>query len=136
MTLNDLQISAINEIIILNLGNLLEHPMYASTPDDMFFGMFQNLPSPFGSTINEWIGDVIMMSAIGYERQNNGEIQEKEFSPDRMVEITKTKRDQQFVDQLLEPLLQQTKANIKKKYHKLILIWQEVHLSSIDALLI
>lgn len=120
MILSDSQINSINEMIILNIGNLLEHPMYSLMPDNMIFGVFQNLPSPFGITINEWIGDAIMMTLTSFEHQNNGIAEEKEFSPERMMEITKKKRDQLLIDQMLEILLPLTKFDIKNKYREVL----------------
>lgn len=117
MTPNNDQITSINEMIFLNIGNLLEHPMYAQMPNNMLFQFFRNLPSPFGHTINEWIGDEVMMTLTSIEHQNNGGSKEQEFSPEKIVEITKTKRNQLFIDQMLEPLLPLTKADIKSKYN-------------------
>lgn len=118
--LDEAQIASINEMIYLNIGNLLEHPMYAQMPNNMLFQFFRNLPSPFGHTINEWIGDGIMMTLTSIEHQNNGKAEEQEFSLERMVEVTKTKRNQPFIDQILEPLLPMDKAAISKKYHNVL----------------
>lgn len=120
MTLNNDQIASIDEMIFINIGNLLEHPMYTQMPDNMIFEFFRNLPSPFGFTINEWIGDAIMMTLISLEHQANGEPEEVEFSPERMIEITKMKRDQLFIDQTLEPLFPLTKADIRSRYRTII----------------
>lgn len=115
MTLSDTQIDSLNEVIILNVASLLEHPHYEKMPNNMLFGTFQNLPAPFGNTIKEWVGDAIMMASISHERQNNGEEDEHEFSEERMIEITKKLRDQTFIDKMLLPFLTMDKADIMKK---------------------
>lgn len=119
MTLNDQQISALNEMIVMNIAKMIEHPAYSNMPNNMTFGTFGNLPSPMGGTINEWIGDAIMMSATDYERKNNGEEEEIEFSIERMDEITKKMRNQPFIDSILERFLPMSKAEINAEYEEL-----------------
>ncbi len=119
MTLNDQQIDSLNEMIILNIAKMLEHPAYSNMPDNMIFMFFRNLPSPMGGTFYEWIGDAIMMSAFAHDRENNAQEEEIEFSIERMEEITKTMRDQPFIDGLLESYLPMSKADINAKYQQL-----------------
>jgi len=102
MNLTDEHKDVVRNNAIINISKLLEHPLYNSVSSDVKFSGIKLMTSIFGCSVYQWIGDGIMMSA-GMMLYGDGWVTSGQYQKER---------DQEFIDEILNPLLTMTKAEI------------------------